>query len=188
MKVSKSAIRRELRALRRQLPLHVVEAAGRAVAASIRRTDRYRSSVSVVAYLACENEIPVSGIFEDVIAAGRTLFLPSARVSRCLKRWQPGEPLARGRWGTLEPQNDDPALPSDPTLALVPLVAWDPSGTRLGRGMGFYDRLFGSMDVGIYRVGVGYEFQCWPELPRDPWDVGLHSVITECRIVECPSH
>ncbi|HVM95601.1 MAG TPA: 5-formyltetrahydrofolate cyclo-ligase [Candidatus Acidoferrales bacterium] len=184
MKVSKSAVRRELRAIRRGLAAGVVEAAGSAVVVSLRGSQRYRNARSVIGYLSNENEVPVSGLFPEIIESGRLLFLPASNSRQSLKRWRPGDPLAKGPGGVLEPVGGDSASPASPTLALVPLVGWDLDGTRLGRGGGFYDRLFREMREGVYRVGVGYEFQCWPSLPSDPWDVKLHSVITERRIVE----
>ncbi|MBI3784908.1 MAG: 5-formyltetrahydrofolate cyclo-ligase [Deltaproteobacteria bacterium] len=184
MKVSKSAIRNELRALRRQLAPRFVEAASSAVTAALHQCECYRGAAALVAYISTENEISVSGIFEDALESGRQLYLPSTSSPRRLKRWRPGEPLVIGRGGTLEPLQGDVALPENPTLALVPLVAWDRSGTRLGRGGGFYDKLFADLGGSFRRVGIGYEFQYWPDLPCDSWDVNLHSVITECRVVE----
>ena len=65
------------------------------------------------------------------------------------------------------------------------MVAWDARGGRLGRGGGFYDRLFAELTNGVTRVGLAYEFQECPEIPCEPWDVCLDYVITERRVVGC---
>ena len=70
-------------------------------------------------------------------------------------------------------------------LVLVPLVAFDSTGTRLGMGGGFYDRSFafprGANEMGRrpHPLGLGYEFQAVAELVRQPWDVPLDAVVTE---------
>ena len=102
-----------------------------------------------------------------------------------LVRWDPGTPLRRARGGVQEPLDGVPADLELPAIVLLPVVAWDHTGTRLGRGGGFYDRLLAGLDPRVVRVGLAYEFQVFPELPRDPWDVSMHYVITERRVVAC---
>jgi 5-formyltetrahydrofolate cyclo-ligase len=84
-----------------------------------------------------------------------------------------------------EPATGVSTLPGLPAVAFLPVVAWDAPGGRLGRGGGFYDRLFTRLPRAITRVGLAYEFQEYPDLPRDPWDVCLDYVITERRLVRC---
>ena len=124
--------------------------------------------------LRCSRKLP---------AAAAQLYLPHSAGG--VVRWRLGDSLAVGRGGVREPLRGAPEHPETPAVALVPLVAWDRYGGRLGRGGGFYDRLFAELTSGITRVGLAYEFQEYAELPRDPWDVSLDYVITERRIVRC---
>ncbi len=185
MSVEKRAIRRELRARRRQLSRAFVEDASARVCAQLRSFPPLQLAASVVAYVADDNEIDVGGLLDDIVQSGRRLFLPQNIDGPALICWRPGSPLAVGRGGVPEPADGVPELPPEPAVALLPMVAWDAVGTRLGRGGGFYDRLFAGLAMEVLRIGLAYEFQQCTELPRDAWDVPVHYVITERRIVPC---
>jgi 5-formyltetrahydrofolate cyclo-ligase len=183
MDVEKRAIRQRLREQRRALSADVVAAAGRAVQSQLPALPPYKTAVSVIGYIADENEVPTTAVLEEAARSGRTLYLPHR--SGGVVRWHLDDSLAVGRGGVREPVRGAPEYPETPAVALVPLVAWDRCGGRLGRGGGFYDRLFAELTSGITRVGLAFEFQEYAELPRDPWDVSLDYVITERRIVRC---
>ena len=78
-----------------------------------------------------------------------------------------------GPWACFQPPLDSPEV--FPDLVLVPLVAIDGHGTRLGQGKGHYDRVLGKLrEHGAYLIGVGWQVQKLDgELPRDSWDVPL---------------
>ena len=78
---------------------------------------------------------------------------------------------------------------SEIDLALVPLVAWDEYGGRLGMGASFYDRLFEpfAADVKPFRMGVAYQLQKVDHIPLEPWDVRMHAVLTESGCLTCRS-
>lgn len=183
MNVEKHAIRQHLRERRRALSADAVEAAGRAVGAECLALGSYNAAVSVIGYIADENEVPTTQVLEEAARSGRKLYLP--RSAGGVVRWHLGESLAVGRGGVHEPSGVTPEYPETPAVALLPLVAWDRYGGRLGRGGGFYDRLFAALTSGITRVGLAFEFQEYAELPREPWDVSLDYVITERRVVRC---
>jgi 5-formyltetrahydrofolate cyclo-ligase len=181
----KTAIRRSLRDQRKRLPRDIVAAAEQRVLSLLRGLSAYQRARSVICYLATDNEVPTEHIVEEVVAAGRLLFVPRMEQRPLLARWHPGEPLERGPGGVPQPLASKVAGPLPPAVFLLPLVAWDAGGTRLGRGGGFYDRLCTGDFASVPRVGLAYEFQRVERLPRDPWDVCMHYVITECRVVYC---
>lgn len=185
MNSEKRATRQLLREQRRRLSPERVQAAGEAVFAQLRGFGAYRQATAVVAYVACENEIPTASVLDDVVRSGRPLFLPRQTDNGCLVRWRAGAPLAVGRHGVLEPADGGPEETGAGTVALLPVVAWNDGGMRLGRGDGFYDRLFATLPAAIRRIGLAYEFQECPWLVREAWDIPLHYVITERRIVTC---
>jgi len=185
MNGEKRAIRQRLREQRRGLAADQVAAAGAAVRTRLRTFPPQQEAGAVIAYIDAENEIPTAALIEDVVDSGRPVYLPTQSADGGVVRWRPGEPLVRGRGGVLEPCKAVPAVPARPALALVPVVAWDQAGGRLGRGGGFYDRLFATWGEGIVRVGLAYEFQQLDEVPRDAWDITLHYIITERRVVIC---
>ena len=184
MSAEKRALREALRERRKQLDPAVIEAAGRAVWEQLRRFDPYETAPALIAYLASENEIPAAWAICDSARAQRTVYLPNSAHNGFV-RWSPGEPLRLGRGGIWEPLSDVRLAAGTSAVALIPVVGWDEQGTRLGRGGGFYDRVFAQGPAAIVRVGLAYEFQRRPHLPRDPWDVPLQYVITEQRLVRC---
>lgn len=88
-------------------------------------------------------------------------------------RFHAGEPSEQGPWGCFQPLLDAPLV--FPDLVLVPLVAIDRHGTRLGQGKGHYDRVLGSLrEHGALLMGLGWQVQLLDEtIPTDPWDVPL---------------
>jgi len=98
------------------------------------------------------------------------------------RRWAPDAPLARGPLGTLHPE--DGAERMKPDIVLVPLLAYDGAGRRLGRGAGFYDRTLGALRARgpVVVLGVAYREQKFALVPEDPHDQRLDAVLTEAGI------
>lgn len=100
--------------------------------------------------------------------------------------WKRGDELiAHPKYKMLEPQSNRPVI--TPNIVIVPLLAFDNRGHRLGFGGGFYDRtlavLHGNSD--ILTIGVAYDFQQVKEIPSEPHDQKLDCVITETRVFIC---
>ena len=85
--------------------------------------------------------------------------------------------LELGAFHIEEPTGENTVNPSELELIVVPAVAFDKKGTRLGRGKGFYDRLLSTTKA--TKIGVGYDFQLVDDLPSEPHDVPMDMVITQ---------
>ena len=85
--------------------------------------------------------------------------------------------LELGAFHIEEPTGENTVNPSELELIVVPAVAFDKKGTRLGRGKGFYDRLLSTTKA--TKIGVGYDFQLVEDLPSEPHDVPMDMVITQ---------
>jgi len=94
-----------------------------------------------------------------------------------------GEILSPGRYGIHEPLAHWPA--ARPTLLLVPLLAYDDQGYRLGYGGGYYDRTLALLP-GARAIGIAYDGQRMPSLPHDAHDCPLHALLTESGLREFP--
>ncbi len=96
--------------------------------------------------------------------------------------------LRPGHRGIAEPADDAPL--ASPDIVLVPLLGAAPDGTRLGQGGGFYDRALAAMrrDRSIIAIGVAWDVQLLPALPRDPWDERLDWIATPTHLVNCASN
>lgn len=89
------------------------------------------------------------------------------------------EPLEKGHWGLMEPALAQHFLPPV-QLLLVPGLAFDDDGYRLGYGRGFYDALLTKLPEGVLTLGVGYEAQMHLPVPVDPHDWPVMGLLSEC--------
>ncbi len=198
MVIDSQLLRRQLRALRRGLSPAVRHQAALAVARRLESRPLVHA-VRIAGYWACDGELDPAPALERAWAEGGQVFLPvlAGEPPRALQfaSHRPGAPLRRNRFDIPEPELA-PAewlQPADLDLVLVPLVAFDPTGTRLGMGGGFYDRSFAFLRDASERrrrpflLGLGYDFQGVGELVRQPWDVPLDAVATEQGIYEFSS-
>lgn len=96
------------------------------------------------------------------------------------RRWQPGDALERGPMGTRQPGPQAEAL--TPSFLLVPLLAFDRRGYRLGYGGGYYDRTLAALP-GAVALGIGYAAQELDEVPAGPEDARLAAIATEAGLV-----
>lgn len=95
----------------------------------------------------------------------------------------------RSELGIDEPVDAATVSAASLQLLLIPLLAFDRQGTRLGHGGGYYDRSLAECagDQPL-RVGVAFSCQEWPQLPRRSWDQPLHIVVTEKEVIACPKN
>ena len=186
------AARRRLRALRLSMPAAERAAAERAIAARLRRLGLARPGLRVAAYLAMPGEASLATFL--AVAAGARVYLPriSSRRRRTLEfvELAPGAELRRGPYGILEPPaHGRRARMATLDAVLVPLVAFDREGHRLGMGAGYYDRALAPRRdrVRAYRrpklVGIAYSCQELASITPRAWDVALDAVVTERELI-----
>ncbi|MBM3559963.1 MAG: 5-formyltetrahydrofolate cyclo-ligase, partial [Alphaproteobacteria bacterium] len=133
-------------------------------------------------YVAMDSELDPAPLLRHFAVAGLRLCLPvTGRRGTPLtfRAWRPGDRRATGVWGIPVPADDAPAL--EPDLLLVPLLAFDRYGNRLGYGAGFYDRTIGGLRAKkrIVTVGIGFAGQFRPRVPVGPRDERLDWIVTE---------
>ena len=95
--------------------------------------------------------------------------------------WQAETTLAKNRYGILEPQGSTSVELTDFDMLLMPLVAYDRLGNRLGMGSGYYDRHLESLrdSKTPLRVGIAYSAQEIEPMDKNIWDISLHGVVNE---------
>ncbi len=183
---SKQQLRRRLRARRRALSPLARARAARALCAVVARRPEFRRAQRLAFYLPADGEIDPLPLARLARRLGKQLQLPVLRPGGRLGfvHWRPGAVMRRNRFGIAEPVGAR-VLPARLDLVLLPLVAFDATGGRLGMGGGFYDRTFAWMTkAGSARrrpllVGLAHSFQRVERLPREAWDVPLAAVATE---------
>ncbi len=187
MDESKAAIRQAMRRQRRALAPATVDAAGAAATAFVLALPELQAAPLLIAYVATDHEVPTAGLIAAALAAGKRVFLPRCAGPKMeFAEHRLGGALRPGAFGIAEPEG--PVLAADAfgsACAVVPVVAWDRSGWRIGRGGGHYDRTFAGPQRPACLVGLAHAFQQVDRVPYDPWDVRLDRVITERGVVDC---
>jgi 5-formyltetrahydrofolate cyclo-ligase len=124
-------------------------------------------------YAPMGSEISPLLAMEEARAVGRIVAFPAFDHPAKPFRFRAGDPLAAGPFGIMQPKRTTPVV--EPDLILVPLIAIDGRGTRLGRGKGHYDRALARLrKSGARLVGVGWPLQRLVEtIPADDWDIPL---------------
>ena len=124
-------------------------------------------------YAPLGSEISPALAMEEVRAVGRIVAFPAFDNPAKPFKFRAGDPLEAGPFGIMQPKRSAPVV--EPDLILVPLIAIDGNGTRLGRGKGHYDRALARLKKSKARlIGVGWALQRLTEtIPTDEWDVPL---------------
>lgn len=141
-------------------------------------------------YLAFDGEMPTQLIIEDIWHHRHNCYLPIATEQKLLQfqRYHPHDPLTTHRLGPPEPIPCKNLLKTTLDVILVPLIAFDMQGHRLGFGHGYYDRTLAAYPATQRPlcIGLAYQFQQYPSLPADPWDQPLDLIVTEQQIYYPP--
>jgi 5-formyltetrahydrofolate cyclo-ligase len=183
---SRAALRRPLKQRRLDLPAAARIAAADAVAARFRADPELLGHPGYVAgYWAVSGELPLHAL-QLKLYPGQIWCLPCVHEDGTLgfAPWKPGDELATNRYGIPEPDVPRGAWlrPEEMHVVLVPLLAFDAVGHRLGTGGGYYDRSFAfrrTAPAPPWLVGVGYGFQRVDSLPAQAWDVPLDAVLAD---------
>lgn len=171
---AKVAVRDQLLAARRRRPLAEVGEAARAIAEHLLAAPEVRQAATVAAYVSVGTEPGTTVLLDELVAAGKRVILPVLLPDNDLDwaAYHGPTSLAPARRGLLEPVG--PALGVDAVatadVVLVPGLAASPTGLRLGRGGGSYDRALARVPVGTLTCVLLYDDELLPEVPTEPHD------------------
>ncbi|HEX5033315.1 MAG TPA: 5-formyltetrahydrofolate cyclo-ligase [bacterium] len=185
MESEKHRIRRELSARRLGLSPEEAAAAGRSAAEHLLGREEIRSAPAVGIYWAHRGELSTAELFRGLKVAGKKIFLPrvEAKGGRLVfAAFESEGDLEPGPFGVLEPRGGNTLEAGDLPALVLPGLAFDLAGGRIGWGQGYYDRILRGY-TGC-RLGLAYEFQVFAALPREAHDEGIHVLVTEARSIE----
>ena len=137
----------------------------------------------VAGFWPLAGEIDVRPLLHALAGRGHAVLLPvtpSRGLPLSFCRWHPGDAMAQGRFGTPVPTGEAMI----PNFVLVPLLAFDRRGHRLGYGAGYYDRTLAAMP-GVPTLGCAFAAQELDSVPAGPQDIPLAAVATERGIITC---
>ena len=182
----KQAARKKAALLRQKLAQNNAVSAVHLAAHADDLVARYGSG-SYAGYLAIHSELSPALLLQALADRGVPTALPvtpAAGQPLHFVGWRPGDRLGEGRFGTKQPAAGAP--PVRPDVVLVPLLAFDLAGWRLGYGGGYYDRSIAALrDDGmpVVAIGVGYDGQRVDKVPVGPYDMPLDAVLTPTGLI-----
>ncbi|MBI3840524.1 MAG: 5-formyltetrahydrofolate cyclo-ligase [Thaumarchaeota archaeon] len=184
--MSKADLRQSALKSRRSLARESIRAQSAEVMTVLLGLPEYARAKTVASYSAKKDEVQTSGIIEQALSSGKNVLVPrvdltSESLSFC--EIHSLSELSPGSFGILEPRGSAPSRPlSESEVVLVPVVAWDEKGNRLGYGRGYFDKALKSRGRSL-AAGLALESQRFPTIPQDSDDERLDVIITERRIV-----
>lgn len=149
-----------------------------------------RAGMKVALYAAASGEVGTGRIAQRCREAGATAYYPKTFEGARMAFYSPedGRGWIRGRYGIAEPDVPPGAegLRDGFDLVVVPGMAFDARGGRLGKGAGYYDRFLSGLGEASRLVGLAFSWQIVPEVPVDSWDVSMEAVVTEKGVLRVP--
>ena len=181
---AKTILRAQMKALRAEA-FHKVPGGGAASAEHIPQSYLGRFSV-VAGYRPMGSEIDPTPLLARFAAAGAQIVLPRTApkghgLPLSFHLWSPGQSLVKSEFGVAEPGQDTPQL--TPDLVIVPLLAFDDLGHRMGYGQGHYDRTLEVLRARhpVVAIGLAFEAQRVAFVPREDHDQPLDGILTQTR-------
>lgn len=185
-RAAKEGLRKRLAALRRSLSAEARAERSAEACAQLATELCFTRAQLVLGYAPLRFELDPGPVLARAWAEGKRVALPRVIPETgelSLHLYQAGDALEESGFGVREPLAGAPEVAPDAVeLVLVPGLAFDARGYRLGYGKGFYDRLLPRLPR-AERVGLAFELSLLPEIPGEEHDVPMHRVITERRVL-----
>lgn len=191
--MDKKAIRKQLLAARTSLGEQEVRAKSKYIIEQLLNLEPYQKASTIMTYLDFRNEVATDQLVRHALYSGKRLTVPV--VNQRDKSIMPSllenypDDLTAGSYGILEPGPGKirPVAAEELNLLVVPGVAFDPWGNRLGYGGGYYDRFICRLRPDAATVALAYELQVVPDLfpYMGPYDQPVQIIITEKRLFKC---
>ena len=178
--MTKPEIRRLMRQLKAELSDEQKESLSQEVFAKIENCDAFKNARNVMLYHSLPDELPTH---EVVIkwTLNKKVYLPRCNGDELdVVKFQP-QTMQTGSFNIIEPQGE-PVDKNLMDLVIVPAVAFDGKGGRVGRGKGYYDRLLNGCNA--TKIVVGYPFQLIEEVPAEEHDIKMNYIVTPDKFIE----
>lgn len=175
--MDKKQLRSEIRARKRAMTEADIQEKSRILTEKFLATQAYRTARTVYGYLPYNQEVRTVELLEQAIADGKRVAVPKVYGDEMKFVYMDDlSQVEKGYAGIPEPIADDPVAEDTDALVLMPGLAFDPQGHRIGYGGGFYDK-FLAREPGHPTVALCYDFQMYPHLETEEFDKSVDLVI-----------
>jgi 5-formyltetrahydrofolate cyclo-ligase len=179
----KRTLRTESLAKRRELSVEQVKCQSLALQSLFLALPEFRQARVLALYAPIHREVDTSAVAVEALSAGKTLLYPAVAGSELQFRRVRGlDELSAGCYGIPEPVGEA-WEPRQADLIVVPGVAFDRSGRRIGYGKGYYDKTLHVLEGSGRLVAFCYDFQLFEEIVGEPHDVTMDIIVTETTVV-----
>ena len=180
LRLAKNKMRELLVQKRRVMPTSERQMYSQQILDQLEQMTCFREAKTILLYYPIQNEVDVLPLVKKYKHEKTLLFPVSHRRGMTVHPYAGNEHMHRGKFGIPEPTT--PAYTGPIDLVIVPAVAFDAKGRRLGRGCGYYDRFIKKLTHTVL-VGVGYDFQLVDEVPAARHDQRVHRVILPSKTI-----
>jgi 5-formyltetrahydrofolate cyclo-ligase len=184
--MSKHEVREQALRARRGLTPDEVRLLSARVQENLLSLPEFGAARVIASYVAKKDEVQTAGILRRALAAGKKVMVPRSDLSSVSLRFHEIHSLDElhpGTFGIPEPPAGSPAVPlAESDIILVPLVAWDLRGHRVGYGKGYFDKGLRSRGNALC-VGLAFEMQVQDSVPSTPTDVPMDAIVTDRRVL-----
>ena len=179
MKIEKNEVRRQIRELKRAVPPEEKLRRSEGIMRQVEALPEFKKARTVLLYWSMADEVQTHD-FVNRWYKNKVLLLPCVDGDDLLLRQYTGPEcmVAGEQFGIGEPTGEEFTALEHIEIIIVPGVAFDPAGNRMGRGRGFYDRLL-KTTPNAKKIGVAFDFQMLDSIPTEPFDVKMDLVISE---------
>ena len=187
----KEKLRKEILTKRKNLDMVKKEEMDRKILNKFYENKYYREAKSIFIYISYDSEINTRGIINKALKDNKKIYVPRTEFkTRFMDAVEITslDNLIESKYGILEPSVEEPHIePNELDLIVVPGVAFDRNGGRMGYGAGFYDRYFNKISKDnikkIVKLALAYDFQILEEVPMNEQDVPVSYIITEKEFI-----
>jgi len=185
----KKVLRRKILAERKNINIVKKEEMDKKILDKFYESEYYRNSKKIFIYISYDSEINTKGIIYKALEDNKKIYVP--RTDFKTRRMDAVEiisldNLIESEYGILEPSIKEPFIdPNELDLIVVPGVAFDSQGSRMGYGAGFYDIYFKKINKDIIKLALAYEFQTLEKVPMNELDIPVDCIITENEVISC---
>ena len=182
--MDKKLIRSKIKGLKAGLSCDEVISLSDRIAARLFETEEYKAAEVIFAYMSYNQEVRMQPIIKRALTDGKKAAVPKTFAGRKMKFIFIDENTAfEEKNGIMEPSGGAEADCS--ALMIMPGLAFDTAGSRIGYGGGFYDRYIAESSHGFVKAALCYDFQVFDELECEEHDERTDIIITEKRIIKC---
>jgi 5-formyltetrahydrofolate cyclo-ligase len=182
----KAELRTRMRAVRKALPPEARAARSAKIWERVLAREEWTEARTAMLFASMATEVDTAPGVAAARAAGKRVVAPRMTEAGLeVRAWDEGAELARtGRMQVPEPAETAPLVDAaDVDLVIVPALALDERGARIGYGAGLYDGLLPRL-VRAARIAIAFDFQLLAEIPETPGDERVHVVVTDARTIE----